>query len=71
MSIHDVLVHIFGAEPERIVLTSPDQLDITTNVRELLLTVGGPWEKLVLDLEARIAERKTYKDPGADARLKE
>lgn len=71
MSLHDVLVKMFGAEPNQIVFTSMDNLDITTNLKPLLMLAGGEWGKLVIDLEARIAERKTYKNPGADARLKE
>lgn len=62
--LHAALVQIFGAEPEQLVLTSPDHFDITANFRDPCLVAGGPWAKLVHDLDARIAERKTYKDPG-------
>jgi hypothetical protein len=71
IGIHVALVQIFGAEPEQLVLTSPDHLDITANFRRLCIEAGGKWAKLVEDLDARVAERKTYKDPGADVRLKE
>lgn len=64
-TVHQALVQIFGAEPEKVIVTNPDHFSITCDLRQLCIAVGGGWAKLVSDLEARMAEMKTKRDPGA------
>lgn len=56
--VEEVLVHMFGAEPEALELRQGDAFSITTDLRPLCRAVGGKWAELVDRVEAGEKERK-------------
>ena len=61
MTLHDCLVQLLGAEPGNIDIRQMDGFYVTANIAPLLRWAGGPWGKLVAEVEAREAERKNYR----------